>query len=433
MTSGNNAISRDVDNGGGTYSSTSNNKMTGSAAEEVAFSTSSTANNLLRSGFSTIAYYPGTFLATTPLTAGAGVSASSATLTWGTPGYDGNIGAALAGSVYLVQIASQVSIGDFNNLNTITVTISTSGTAVGTSVGTGATGLDPNTTYYSQVFLRDSDGNVSAPFSTDYATFTTLATAPTVGALEFLSVQQTSVTVAWIAPYSLAVDSRTNEGYVLQGSSNNFGALAPAGAPVFSSTTFSAQASTLTIGAGGVPLDLSNTYYFQVGSLNWAGQPNYTTFTRLNFQILTSTGLIHLGTIDPQVALSTVSTSSMVVTNVGNWPATIELTASTSTAGNPWGLSTSSGVETAALLGVWNAGVGGPPALGPPPTLFNTFLTTNTMISSIGSPGNYQGGQNGVQLAPGANITLWFQFFLPTRTASVGPETISVQSQAVYP
>ena len=392
MTTANNAISRDVDNGGGTFSSTANNQMTGSAAEEVALTTSSTANNILRSGFSTIAYYPGTLLAATPLTAGADISASSVTLHWGAPGYDGSLGAALGGSVYLVQIASQVSLGNFANLNTISVTLSTSGTAAGTGVGAGATGLDPNTTYYSQIFLRDNDGDVSGPFSTDFATFTTLALAPTVGALEFLSVQASSVMVAWVAPYSLAVGSSTNEGYILQGSSNNFGALAPAGAPVFSSTTFSAQASTLTLGVAGVPLDLSNTYYFQVGSLNWAGQPNYATFTRLNFQIQQSTGLLHLGAMDPTVALSTVSTSSMVVTNVGNWPVTIELSASTATLpSSPWTLATSSAMDTVTLQGVWNSG------------------------------------------APGANITLWFRLFLPTVTSTLGPETIQVSTLGVYP
>src|ERR1035437_8522761 len=78
MGTANNSISRDVDNGGGTYSSTANNQLTGSVAEEVALTTSSTANNRLRSGFSTIAYYPGTLTSLTPR---SDVTTSSVTLT----------------------------------------------------------------------------------------------------------------------------------------------------------------------------------------------------------------------------------------------------------------------------------------------------------------------------------------------------------------
>ena len=428
MSSANNTITRDVDNGGGKYSTSANYQMTASAAEEIALTTSTSANNVLRSGFSTIAYYPGTL---TALASGA-TAANSIVLNWPTPGYDGNnTGTAQAGSAYLVQIASAGTLGYFSNLNTIAVSVSTSGTAVGTIVGATAAGLDPNTTYYSQVFLRDSDGNVAGPFTTDYTTFTTLAAAPVVGALEFLSIQQTSVTVAWIAPAAVAVGSSTNEGYILQTSSNNFGALGPPGAPVISSTTFSSQASTLTVGVGATPLDLSNTYYFQVGSLNWAGQPNYATFTRLNFQISQSTTNFSLGTINPAIAMSTVSTSSMVVTNVGNWPATITLSASTGTAGTPWTLAASTGIDTVALFGVWASG-----AVGPAPTSFATPLLMSTATSQS-YPGNYAstGGtaESGYQIPVGGNSSLWVQFWLPTTTSVTNKQILSVSASAVYP
>jgi hypothetical protein len=428
-----NAVTRDVENGGGTHSTTANNELTGSAGEDVELTTSSTANNILRSGFSEIAYYPGTLVS---LSSGVDITASSMTLNWPTPGYDGTLGAALGGSAYLVQLASASTLGNLNAFQVVTVTVSTSAQTVGKIVGSGLTGLDPNTTYFAQVVLRDSDGNVSDPFSTDFTTCVTLANSPSVGALEFLSVQTGSVTVAWLGPTQPAISSMSNSGYILQASSNNFGALAPPGAPIFSSTTFSALASTLTLSVTslGVPLDLSNTYYFQVASVNSVGASSAATFTRLNFQILQSTGLLHLGAIDPFVARSTVSTSSMVVTNLGNWPVTIELAASTATLpSSPWTLSTSSDVDTVALLGIWNAGVGGPPAVGPPASLFSTYLSTGFLASSSGTAGNYQGGQNGVKLPPGSNITLWFRLFLPTSTSSVGPETIQVSTLGVYP
>ena len=424
MTSANNNMARNAVDGGGNSSTSANNQLTGSVAEEVPIAGAASATTVLRAGFETLAYFPGTL---TALTSGA-TAANGITLNWATPGYDGNnSGTAQAGSVYYVQIASQVSLGSFANLNNITVSVSTSGTVVGTVVGANASGLDPNTTYYAQVFLRDSDGNVPTPFSTDYTTFTTLAAAPTVGALEFLSVQPGSATVAWIGPDPAAVSSMTNEGYVLQASSNNFGVLSPPGAPVFSSTTFSPQASTLTVAqAGAVPLDLSNTYYFQVASLNWAGQPNYATFTKLNFQIQQSTWNLHLGAIDPNVARSTVATSSMVVTNVGNWPLTVELSASMITAGgSPWTLGVAPGVETPVLEGVFNSGIPGPPA-----TSFNTFITGSTVAAS-GS--YYAGNYNAVQIPPGASRTLWFYFTIPSSSISLGPETIQVLSQGVYP
>jgi len=260
------------------------------------------------------------------------------------------------------------------------------------------------------------------------STFTTLANAPPQGLLEFLSVQTGSVTVAWAA-LAQAPRESSCEGYVLLASSNNFGALAPAGAPVFSSTTYSVLASTLSLGLAGVPLDLSSTYYFQVGSLNHAGQVNYTQLPRLNFQILQSTGLLHLGAMDPTVSMSTVSTSSMVVTNVGNWPVTLELSADMATVpSSPWTLSTTPGIETAAMMGVWNAG-----EPGPPPSSFNTFLTPDYRVSQTGAGNNYAGTQDAVQVPPGQSRTLWFKFTLPNSSVSLGPETIKVASQPVYP
>lgn len=448
MSTASNAITRDVDNAGGTFASSgggaANNNMTGSIGEEVMITTSTSgggsANNTLRSGFSEIAYYPATLVS---LSSGVDITASSMTLNWPTPGYDGNLGVALAGSAYLVQIASASTLGNLNAFQIITVTVSTSAQTVGKIVGSGVTGLDPNTTYFAQVVLRDSDGNVSDLFSTDFTTCVTLAIAPSAGALEFLSVQTGSVTVAWAAPTQPAISSMSNSGYVLQASSNDFGALLPAGAPIFSSTTFSALASTLTLSLSvlGVPLDLSNTYYFQLASLNSVGASSVTTLTRLNFQILQSTGLLSLGTMDPSVARSTVSTSSMVVTNVGNWPVTIQLNASTATAGgSPWALSTSAGIETAVLMGVWYQGALGPPAVGPPASEFtsgfDTVLTTTSVISSTSTAvgnHNFQGNLNGVQIQPGTSATMWFSFTMPTSSVSLGPEKIAVSSQPLYP
>ena len=49
----------------------------------------------------------------------------------------------------------------------------------------------------------------------------------------------------------------------------------PTPAPVVSSTTYNVLSSTLTVGTT-APLDLTATYYFRVGSLNWNSVPNYS-------------------------------------------------------------------------------------------------------------------------------------------------------------
>ncbi|MFI5347231.1 MAG: hypothetical protein ACHQ51_12730 [Elusimicrobiota bacterium] len=420
MTSGSNTISRNTADGGGMISASASNQITSAIAEGVAIATTASGSNKIRSGWDAIAFYPGTL---TPLTVQNDVTVSSATLNWNTPGLNGALGILPFGSSYIIQVASAGFTGRFANSGTATVTVSTNGVAVGGAVHAGVTSLDPNTTFFVQIWTQDNDGNVAA--ASPISTITTLAPAPSIGALEFLSVAPSSVVVAWAA-LPANVSSNSSEGYTLFASSNNFGALAPAGAPVFSSTTYSVLASTLAVGVAGVPLDLSNTYYFQVASLNWTGQPNYTTLAKLNFQISQSATLLHLGTMDPNVARSTVSTSSMVVTNVGNWPVTLALSASTATAGgSPWTLGAAPGIETAVLMGVFNSG-----AVGPPPATFNTLLNASTTTAT---GVKYAGNQTAVQIPQGQSRTLWFYFTMPNSSASLGPETIQIVSMPEYP
>jgi hypothetical protein len=423
MSSATNQISRSSENGGGTTGTSATNKITGTIGEEVAITTMTSATNRIRAGWDEIAFYPG---ALTAVTVRFDNTVSSATLNWNTPGYDGGLGVLPVGSAYLIQFASAGFTGIFGNVNTVTVNVSTSGRPVGEGVGAGITGLDPNTSFYAEIWARDNDGNVSGGAS-PISTVTTLAVPPSTLVLQFFSIQMASVSVAWAALPNVppSVSSKSSEGYILQASSNNFGALAPAGAPVFSSATLDVRVSTLAVGVAGVPLDLSSTYYFQVGSLNWANQPNYTTLTKLNFQISQSATLLHLGTMDPNVARSTVSTSSMVVTNVGNWPVTLELSASTATAGgSPWILGAATGVETAVLKGLFNSG-----AVGPPASSFATLLTGSTVTASAV---NYAGNYNALEIPVGASRTLWFNFTMPNSSASLGPETILITTQPEY-
>lgn len=430
MSTGSNSIPRSVFAAGGSSATTAANAVVFTVGEEVAFSTGATAANKARAGWPTIASFPNAVTALIPLSDN---TVSSATFQWATPGYDGGRGLLQKGSSYILQVASYTAPSVFADTAFITLQVSTNGQPLGGTVGSGVTGLLANTTYFVQLRTLDNDGDASLPFM---STVTTLANPPVVGASEFLMVSPSSytltigsVTVAWIAGQLSPPDasSMSTGGYVLQASSDDFGAIAlPTPAPVFSSTTYSVLASTLTVGTA-APLDLTATYYFRVASLNWKGQPNWAVFNKLNFQAQLSTGMIHFGTISPFIARSTVSTSSMVVTNVGNWPVTITLAASTATVpASPWGLAVSSGPDTVALLGVWNAG---PP--GPPASAFNTPLTSTPLPSQ--AAGNYAGGQNGFQISPGQSRTLWFLLWLPTSSTTVGPETIRVDARPVYP
>jgi hypothetical protein len=252
------------------------------------------------------------------------------------------------------------------------------------------------------------------------STFTQLANAPTALPQTFLNVYDSSAVINWAA-MPLSPSSLTAEGYELDASTTNFGALFPGG-QVFSSITYNTSQSTLTIAS----LDFSNTYYFRVGSLNYASVPNYTTLSRLNLQITVSTTGVSFGGLDPTVFDSTISISSIVVTNVGNIPVTLSIYGATATVGSPWTLGVSSDVETPLFQGAWNS-------VQPPSSVFSTPITVST-VASGGVAGNYAGNdQNGAVIPPGATRSLWFQFWRPTSTITNTKQNLQVFVKSYYP
>jgi hypothetical protein len=428
MTSASNDMARSNAGGGGAATSlTSNtNRLDAGLDEDVAGSTASaSATNRINPGYFSQFAFPG---AVTDLTGLSDVNTSTVSLSWTSPGVDGATGTFQTGSKYFLRIASYTVPDSFTLFSDANVIFSTSGDLPGARLSTGITGLIPNTTYFVALWTRSENDDLSYP--TQLSTFTTLAIAPIPGALEFLSVQRTTVTVAWNAFPAVPPDvsSMSSEGYVLEASSNNFGALAPPGAPVFSSVTYNVLNSTLSVGVAGVDLDLANTYYFRIGSYNHESRVNYTYLPRLNFQIQQSTGLVSLGAINPTVTRSSVSTSSMVVVNVGNWPVTLELAANMATVpSSPWTLSTAQGNEVAELLTTIKSGV-----VEPLPTAFSTPLTPTFRACQAG--GNYAGAvQNCVQIPAGQARTFWFKFVMPDSSVSLGPETMRVMTTPTYP
>ncbi|MFA6004025.1 MAG: LamG-like jellyroll fold domain-containing protein, partial [Elusimicrobiota bacterium] len=131
-------------------------------------------------------------------------------------------------------------------------------------------GLQPNTTYYYRVASLNWLGTPNYAAS---AATSTLAAAPIRLASDFLAVYAASATVRWAA-LPIAPSSATCEGYRLEASSTDFGALMPGGL-VYSSATASVRASTLTVSG----LDPDTRYYYRAASLNWSGALNYATFS----------------------------------------------------------------------------------------------------------------------------------------------------------
>jgi hypothetical protein len=273
-------------------------------------------------------------------------------------------------------------------------------------------GLNANTTYYARVSAQDAAGNVSA-YSAVSSPLATLAIAP--AAPGFSAVTFTTASYSW-SRRAVLPSSTSAEGYELDGST----------APDFSGTVISSFSTSATVSTLSITgLDLTTTEYFRVAALNWAGAANYSATSVLDLALSVSTTALHFGAIDPSVARSSVSVSSIVVTNVGNIPETVTLWGADVTPSGPWTLSTSSGVEQAVVQGLWNS-------VQPSSTSFSAAITASTTTSG-GAGGNYAGDQNGMAVPVGATRVMWFQLFIPTSSAGALTQELRVDMRPVYP
>jgi hypothetical protein len=298
----------------------------------------------------------------------------------------------------------------YPNAHEGTVTLST---FMAGPLGATASGLAPNTTYHLFVAAVNHAG-LSTAFASLGAT-ATLTSVPTALASSFLSVYTGSATVAWAALAS-------GQGYKLEVSSTNFGVLSPGGL-VVSSQTFAVAASTLAVGFPDVD---ASTNYYRVSGLNWNGAVGPPLdLGKLNMQLDPSVLLLDLGAVDMTVDVATVSVSSFVVYNRGDIAATYLVEADTNTAGSPWTLAESPGLEAAVLQGLWNSG---PPA--PPHSAFSTVITSHPRASNGAV---YAGDQDAVLVPPGQSRTLWFRFRIPTSTVENGPQQLRVTVTPVKP
>lgn len=287
----------------------------------------------------------------------------------------------------------------------------------GSSLSAEISGLFPNTTY--TLFVQAVN---HAGAGTSFATLgstATLARAPSAIDPNYLFVGLSSITARWAARPS-SPSSSTCEGYVLEASTTNFGALSPGG-NLLSTRTYAVSESTLSL-AG---IDHDTTWYFRVASVNPSGARNYTTLTAVNIDMTPSTMTLTFGSMNPSVSRFAIAASSVEIVNTGSWPITIALWGSTATPNSPWSLGVSSGIETPVLEAVWNSA---PPS----PSDFATAITVDTTTSG-GSGGPFAGDENAVTIPVGSKRTLWFMLWLPTSSAGSLHQALDVGLDAVYP
>ena len=253
ISGGDNSIRRNLVSGGGALSSGTGFSLN-CALAETAITTAAGSGFKFSSGLMPLAAQPGTIISITAVSKTTG----TLELAWTAPGLDGFQGAVNYG-LYHINISSQAS-----HVFDPTVFV----TEFSTSVTPGEpqvyifTGLEPNTTYYTRIYLTDAL-KVAAEDSahSDESTLAKLPVSP-----ELSGVFSSSVSFTWNIPAGDA------EGYKLDASSTNFGALFPSGV-VYSSSTEQGLQLTLTVDN----LHSNTTYYFRLASLNWQRDVNFGT------------------------------------------------------------------------------------------------------------------------------------------------------------
>ncbi|MBI5244801.1 MAG: fibronectin type III domain-containing protein [Elusimicrobia bacterium] len=249
------SIPRQTLNGGGGVSTGWDNILAASAGE-VGITAFSGVNFAMQPGLMNIAAQPGTVTAITAL---SNKTTGTLELAWTAPGLDGPLGK-VTGGYYRID-ASSDPLHVFDPA-VFTASYSVTGDIVPGSLQSYLlTGLLPNTTYYTRVYLADARKAASETSATGAdSTWANLPAAPVVS-----GVYSSSVTISWALPAGGAsgyqVDSSSDSGFT--------------GGTVTSSSTPSGAALTLTV-AGLVP---NTTYFFKLSSLNW--QQDRTSMTNV--------------------------------------------------------------------------------------------------------------------------------------------------------
>lgn len=253
MSGGSVNLSRWSDNSGGQVSAGGSFSLNASVGE-TAFSSAAAGSFSARPGYMNLAAQPGSVVSITAVTKSTG----ALELAWAAPGADGFLGRVDNG-FYRLDYSSDPA-HSFSPQRFVTE-FSTSVTP-GDAQNLVIDGLQPNTTYYTRIYLADA-GKVTAENSAR-SSESTLADVPL--SPRFTSVSPCSVTISWYLP------GTGSEGYSAQASTTSFGLLSPGG-DIRTVNTASGIQVSLTLGG----LNPGTGYYFRVASLNWQGEKNFTT------------------------------------------------------------------------------------------------------------------------------------------------------------
>lgn len=173
------------------------------------------------------------------------------------------------------------------------------------------------------------------------------------------------------------------------------------------------------------------TYYFQIWtkdptgiwSFGLSNQPHDSPAAVLGMSLNTHT--YDFGTVN--MAATTVSTSALTVSNIGNVTETYSLSVATSGASGIWGVNvaTPTVMDRFALFGGFNA-------TAPAATAFNNVdVITNTPTASAANV--YAQGQSGVSTAIGSTRDLWFRLDMPPTTSTTSQQQMTVTVTASTP
>lgn len=236
-----NHMSRNVTNSGGTSSTSTNGRLVGSVGEEVVLTTTTSGVNVMRSGWSQVHAFPRTVTDLTPLNVGA----SSATLQWTTPGYDGQDGTLQVGSTYFIRVASYTVPDTFSDHRLANISFSTFGVVPGELVSIGLMGLLPGATYWARLWTTDGDSDFS--YASNLSSFNLIGAPAAPSGVSIAAVNISSLTANWASSpgansYTFIVSTATGL------------------SPVFASSTTAASTATVT------GLDPNTTFYLAVSA-----------------------------------------------------------------------------------------------------------------------------------------------------------------------
>ena len=419
-------------NGGGDGSTSASDYNLSGTVGEIGSAMTSGTNYRHSSGSRRILHYPNAVL---DLGAVWGISATSVTLQWSSPGQDGALGDLQPGASYFIVVSSNLAPEHFvfslasaldSSIRVSTRGPANAGVAPGTVDSTSTKALVANTTWYAHLWTVDTDGNIS--FASPRATFTSLAHFPKLNGRPDLNayyVGDTSITLQWagLVPTPVQAASATAQGFVLYASSTNYGALTPGGV-VYSSRTNDVRVSTLTVGDD-TALDYCTTYYFRLATLNWADATNYIVLhsspTYDDDAVTMTVHSIDLG--DTNMGTVLVVPTGVDVENTGRCPATYQVKAGTVTAGSPWVIAPAAGADQYTLSAGFNAAAPAQGAFGGEDLLTDSAAASSATKFAI--------GQSGYRVPRGEFRKLWLRLETPSVTSTEATQDVRVTIIAV--